>query len=117
MFSDINIHVITTSSDSVKFLNCLESCNISQHVHIPTHLHRHILDLVPSPTEPSVVLNVQVGGFTWDHALVLGQLNLIRPSAPKSNTVTFRRNHKIKMRSLRCDLANFSLSHVLAIHN
>ena len=43
---DFNIDVDTTSNDSVKFLNCLETCNITQHVHTPTHLHGHILDLV-----------------------------------------------------------------------
>ena len=34
---DFNIHVDTTSKDSEKFLNCLETCNINQHVHKPTH--------------------------------------------------------------------------------
>ena len=32
----------------------------------------------------------------------------ISPSAPKSNTVTFQRYHKINMQSLRCDLAKCS---------
>ena len=94
MCADFNIHVDTTSSDSVKFLNCLESCNITQHVHTPTHLHGHILGIVLTPSKPSVVSDVQVGGFISDHALVHCQLNFISPSAPKSNTVTFRRYHR-----------------------
>ena len=36
-----NIHLDTTSKDSEKFLYCLESCNINQHVHKPTRLHGH----------------------------------------------------------------------------
>ena len=39
MCGDFNIHVDTISSDSTKFLNCLDSCNITQHVHTPTYLH------------------------------------------------------------------------------
>ena len=104
MCGDFNIHVDTTSSDSTKFLSCLDSCNITQHVRTPTHLHGHILVL--TPTEPTVVSNVRVGGFFSDHTVVHGQLDLLSPSAPKSNTVTFRRYHKINMQSLLCDLAN-----------
>ena len=58
MCGDFNIHVDTTSRDSTKFLNCLDSCNFTQHVHTPTHLHGHILHLVFTPTEPTVVSNV-----------------------------------------------------------
>ena len=39
MCGDFNIHVDTTSSDSTKFLNRLDSCNITQHVRSTTHLH------------------------------------------------------------------------------
>ena len=31
---------------SVKFLNCLESCNITKHMHTQTNLHGHILDFI-----------------------------------------------------------------------
>ena len=108
MCRDFNIHVDTTSSDSTKFLNCLESCNITQHVRTPTHLYGHILDLVLTPTELTVVSSVRVGGFFSDHTTVHGRLDLVSPSAPKSNTVTFRRYHKINMQSLMCNLANCS---------
>ena len=103
MCGDFNIHVHTTSSDSVKFLNCLDSCKITHHVHTATHLHEHILDLILKPTEPNVVSNVRVGGFISDHGLVQGQLDFISPSAPKSNTVAFQVYHKINMQSLMCD--------------
>ena len=33
---------------------------------------------------------------------------MLSPSAPKSNTVTFWRYHKINMQNLMCDLANCS---------
>ena len=50
---DFNIHVNTSSNDSIKFQNCLESCNITQNVETATHLHGHILDLVLTPTDAS----------------------------------------------------------------
>ena len=108
MCGDFSIHVDTTSGDSTKFLNCFDSCNITQHVRTPTHLHGHILDLVLTPTEPTFVSSVRVGRLFSDYAVVHGQLDLVSPSAPKSNTVTFWTYHKINMQSLRCDLAHCS---------
>ena len=103
---DFNIHMDTTSKDSEKFLNCLESCNINQHVHKPTHLHSHTLDLILTPNDSSAVSNVRVSDFISDHALVLGQLDFTNPSLHTSKTVTFRRFHRINMDSFRSDLAN-----------
>ena len=104
---DFNIHVDTSSNDSIKFQNCLESCNITQNVQTATHLHGHILDLVLTPTDSSVISNVRVAEFISDHALVLAQLDSVNPSH-KTNVVTFRRYHKIDLESLRKDLGNCS---------
>ena len=92
---DFNIHVDMTSKNSEKFMNCLETCNINQHVHKQTHLYGHILDLVFTPDDSSVVSNVQVSEFISDHALVLGHLDFTKPSIPKSKNVTLRRHDKI----------------------
>ena len=72
---DFNIHVDTSSNDSIKFQNCLESCSITQNVQTATHLHGHILDLVLTPTDASIISNVRVAEFISDHALVLAQLD------------------------------------------
>ena len=77
---DFNINVDTIFKDSENFLNCLESCNINQHVHKPTHLHGHILDLIHTSDDSSVVSNVRVREFISDHALVLGHLDFTKPS-------------------------------------
>ena len=108
MCDGFNIQVDTASDDSVKFLNFLESCNITQHVHTPLHLHGHILDLILAVPESTVISNICVGGYISDHAVVYGRLELISPFVPKSYTVTIRRYHKIKMQHLRCDFANWS---------
>ena len=96
----------TTSKDSEKFLNCLESCNINQHVHKPTHIHGHTLDLILTPNDSSAVSNVRVSDFISDHALVLGQLDFTNPSVPRSKTVIFWRFHRINMDCFWSDLAD-----------
>ena len=58
IYGDFNIHVDTSSNNSIKFQNCLESCNITQNVPTATHLYGHILDLVLTPTDASVISNV-----------------------------------------------------------
>ena len=103
---DFNIHVDTSSNDGIKFQNCLESCNITQNVQTATHLHGHILDLVLTPTDASVISNVRVAEFISDHALVLAQLDSVNPPSHKAKVVTFRRYHKIDMDSFRKDLGN-----------
>ena len=72
------------------FLNCLESCNIIQHVQKPTHLHGLILILILTPDDFSVVSDVQLIEFISDYALLLGQLNFISPSVPRSKNVITR---------------------------
>ena len=104
----LTFNVDITSKDSKKFLNYLESCNILQHVHKPTHLQGHTLNLILSANDSSAVSQVWVGDFIFDHASVLDQLNFTNPSVSMSKTVTFRRFHRINMDCLRSDLSNCS---------
>ena len=48
---------IFLSVGTSKFQNCFESCSINKHVHTPTHLHGHNLDLILTPDDSSVVSN------------------------------------------------------------
>ena len=86
---DFNIHVDTSSNDSIKFQNCLESCNITQNVQTATHLHGHILDLVLTSTDASSFSNVRVAEFISDHALVLAQLDSVNLPSNKVKVVTY----------------------------
>ena len=65
---DFNIHIDTTSRDSVNFLNILDSCNITQHVHSATHLHGHTLDLILT-SDSSLVSKVVVSDYISDHQM------------------------------------------------
>ena len=47
IFGDFNIHWDVPSHSNVKhFANLLESLNIAQHVHAPTHIDSHTTDLI-----------------------------------------------------------------------
>ena len=104
---DFNIHIDTTSRDSPNFLNILDSCNITQHVHSATHLHGHTLDLILT-SDSSLVSNVVVSDYISDHAMIKCQIKTPAIANSQANRVTYRRYHKINMDILRNDLSNCS---------
>ena len=104
---DFNIHIDTTSRDSVNFLNILDSCNITQHVHSATHLHGHTLDLILT-SDSSLVSKVVVSDYISDHAMIKCQVETPITPNSQANRVTYRRYHKINMDTLRNDLSNCS---------
>ena len=107
---DFNIHVDTSSNDSIKFQNCLESCNITQNVQTATHLHGHILDLVLTPTDASVISNVRVAEFISDHALVLST-NLSATPVTRSLLGIC----KSTVKGLYCQLPMTQLKHMISL--
>ena len=102
---DFNIHIETISRESVNFLNTLDSCNITQHVHSATHLHGHTLDLILT-SDSSLVSNVVVSDYISDHAMIKCQVKIQITPNSQANRVTYRRYHKINMDTLRNDLSN-----------
>ena len=104
---DFNIHIDTTSRDSVNFPNTLDSCNITQHVHSATHLHGHTLYLILT-SDSSLVSNVVVSDYISDHAMIKCQVETPTTAKSQANRVTYRRYHKINMDTLRNDLSNYS---------
>ena len=104
---DFSIHIDTTSRDSVNFLNTLDSCNITQHVHSATHLHGHTLDLILT-SDSSLVSNVVVSDYISDDAMIKCQVETPTTAKSQANRVTYRRYHKINMDTLCNDLSNCS---------
>ena len=104
---DFNIHIDTTSRDSVNSLNTLDSCNITQHVHSATHLHGHTLDLILT-SDSSLVSNVVVSDYISDHAMIKCQVETPTTAKSQANRLTYRRYHKINMDTLNNDLSNCS---------
>ena len=98
----------TDCIDQRKFLNLLDTSNLAQNVNKATHLHGHTLDLILSPSDSSFVSNVTVGEMVSDHALVKCHLDFAFPAVPKVDSISYRRYHKINMKSFCEDLANTS---------
>ena len=105
---DFNVHVDTDCIDQRKFLNLLDTSNLAQNVNKATHLHGHTLDLILSPSDSSFVSNVTVGEMVSDHVLVKCHLDFACPAVPKVDSISYRRYHKINMKSFCEDLANTS---------
>ena len=91
------------SGDGVKFTSLTESCNISELVHQPTHLHGHTLDLILSPSDHSTVQNVKVCDFTSDHALIKCSIDLPRAPTQTKKPVSYRQYYRIDMTAFRSD--------------
>ena len=104
---DFNIHIDTILRESVNFLNTLDSCNITQHIHSATHLQGHTLDLILT-SDSSLVLNVVVSDYISDHAMIKCLVETQITPNSQANRVTYRRYHKINMDTLRNDLSNCS---------
>ena len=64
LLGDMNIHTDSDSKLAYDFIAVLDCFNITQHVHFPTHIKEHILDLVCS-----VVLNLTVFPPPCSHCL------------------------------------------------
>ena len=105
---DFNVHLDTECRDKIKFSNLLLSCNLSQLVNKPTHLHGHILDCIIAPCDSDLISNVTVSDFISDHALINCHLDCHHTAASTSKDISYRRYHKIDMGLFRSELANIS---------
>ena len=76
---DFNIHVDT---DSYKLESLLESCNLTQSVNNTTHLHGHILDLIPPVIKICAYMLTSVNSY-----LIMQSLNVLLTFLPLLLTV------------------------------
>ena len=108
IFGDFNIHVDVPGRDGYKFTTFLDSCDLKQFVNQPTHLLGHTLDLILSPSDQDTIIDVKIGDFVSDHALVKCSIILPHQAAHTQNKVKYRRYHRINMSDFRSDLKNTS---------
>ena len=108
IFGDFNIHVNVPGGDGYKFMTFLDSCDLKQFVNQPTHLHGHTLDLILSPSHQDTIIDVKIGDFVSDHALVKCSIILPHQAAHTLNKVQYRRYHHINMSNFLSDLKNTS---------
>ena len=75
---DFNLHVDDLSNSNTKqFLTALGAANLSQHVHFPTHIHQHTLDLIITHSDSTLSPNVSFSAISpSDHYPVFTSLTL-----------------------------------------
>ena len=71
-----------------------------------TPLHGHILCLIFSPSDSSLISNVTVGNLVSDHRLVKCHLDFTCPVISKTYSISYHRYHNIIFQSFCEDLAN-----------
>ena len=108
IFGDFNIHVDVPGGDGCKFMTFLDSCDLKQFVNQPTHLLGHTLDLILSPSDQDTIIDVKIGDFVSDHALVKCSIILPHQATHTQNKIKYRRYHRIDMSDFRSDLKNTS---------
>ena len=95
IFGDMNFHVNKPDKPDVrKCLDILESNNLKQHIHEPTHEHGNTLDLLITRQSSNLVRNVCVGDRISDHDCIRWNLDLQKPEKPKK-TIRFRKTKQI----------------------
>ena len=107
LVGDFNIHVDCFEDDNaVKFLNLLDSFNMTQHVNGTTHNNDHTLDLVITRCDEQFVRNLCIHDPDLsDHLAVMGKLLFAKPSFEKKE-ILFRNLKSIDMETFRRDLSN-----------
>ena len=78
---DFNIYVNdVTDVDAIRFLDLLESMNLKEHVHGPTHERGHTLVLIITMESDTLLVgSPTICRFLSDHAAVFCNVNSARP--------------------------------------
>ena len=102
LMGDINIHMETHSSvDTIKFNEILYSLNLKQHVMDRTHIKGHMLDVVITREDESIVDHlVVIGSGLSDHYPIMFNTPWHKPKAQKK-LLQYRMTKDIDIVSLR----------------
>jgi hypothetical protein len=92
---DFNIHTdVGANPTAIKFQSILHLSGLSQHVHGPTHLDGHSLELVISRKADNVVTDCSVSYLICDHFAVHTFVKAHRIPRPRKK-ITYRELHNI----------------------
>ena len=88
---DFNIHVDDSyNSDTITFMDTLDSYNLENRITFPTHVKQHHLDLVIEDQTDSIIMQVERGFLLSDHFFIHTTISILKPK-PKEKTVQFRK--------------------------
>ena len=110
-FGDFNIHVDTpTSYNTAPFLNLLDTYHLSQHIHFPTHIHGHTLDLLITRSESNITSNIsEFDPCISDHHAITFNLNVPSHRRPSQTTKLVRSFKSINITNFSNDILSSDL--------
>ena len=101
---DFNIHAEDyLHSDTINFLDMLDSYNLRNRVSFPTHIKHHHLDLVIEDQTDSLITHITPGLFLSDHCFTHAILDIVRPQ-PQRQIVSYQKLRSINHEAFRTDL-------------
>ena len=115
---NLNFHLDKPSDrDSLKFITCLETFGLKQHVKDPTHVAGHTLDVIITRDTDNIVSNIEVkdpalsdsnGKILRDHYAVIFDTKFEKPK-PIQKTVSFRKFKSINIEKFKEDLKSLDI--------
>ena len=102
---DFNIHMDSSSNISTDFKSLLDSCDLTQYIKFPTHIHGHTLDLLIAPSHFTGINSIQNHGCFSDHFCISCNLDMPSPLKYSDEVITFRQYHKIDVDKFTDDLS------------
>ena len=104
VLGDFNFHMESdTDKDAVSFKELLNTTGLVQHVREVTHENGHMLDLVITRADDSIIKSTMVGVLFSDHHTISCVLNVGKPPLPKKQ-ICFRSYKKIDIPKFKEDL-------------
>ena len=116
IIGDFNYHVDdNTKLDTIKFKRILESFNLRQHFHEPTHKKGHTLDLIITRVEDELITRIEIkNSMLSDHLAVDCKLRLNKPQLERTE-IQYRKLKSIDMVNFNEELKKSDL--ILREHN
>ena len=106
---DFNVHVDVVDPETNKLLDLLNCHGHRQHVHEPTHVDGHTLDLIMTRCADHTITTPPTSDeFISDHVSVLCHLFLMVPPA-SMKVITYRKYKSIGVEALKSDLKETAL--------
>ena len=90
---DVNIHMETSESYASRFKEILDNFNIVQHVHFPTHIQGHTLDIIATFGENPNITGIESTQYNVSHHRLVDFQLSISPE-PKAIKEVMSRNLK-----------------------
>jgi len=114
----LNFHIdVKHDRDAQQFMDTIKACGLQQHVHEPTHVLGHTLDVVISRDTNHIISDVTIidpglcdhlGKLTRDHFTVGFTTTLIKP-AHMQNIVSYRKLRAIDVEAFKHDIVVSSM--------